>query len=185
MPSGVSRKKYLNASSGFVDPSQVNLFGRRSTLGLKCAWCCSRILELMPSATTTRSASAKRSNAKLLLDVNNVFVNSENHGFDPREYLSAIPKERVVQIHVAGHMVRDDQLIIDTHGEAVRDEVYELLEHTLRHTGPVPVLLERDQNFPEFEQIIAEVKRLATIYDRATRPSVPDSPNATATVEAT
>ncbi len=106
--------------------------------------------------------------AKLLLDVNNVFVNSRNHGFDAREYLDRMPVERVVQIHVAGHFVRDDALIIDTHGEPVRDEVYELLEHTLRRVGKVPVLLERDQNFPPFEELVAEVQRLDAIYRRAT-----------------
>jgi len=111
--------------------------------------------------------------AKLLLDVNNVFVNSKNHGFDPRAYLDRMPKERVVQIHVAGHHVRKDELILDTHGEAVRQEVYDLLEHTLRRLGPVPVLLERDQNFPPFEELVAEVKRLDEIYVRATGDACP------------
>jgi len=109
----------------------------------------------------------ERADCKLLLDVNNVFVNSQNHGFDPRAYIDRIPVERVAQIHVAGHHVRPDKLIIDTHGEAVRDEVFELLEHTLLRTGPVPVLLERDQGFPEFEEIMAEVARLDAIYQRA------------------
>lgn len=111
----------------------------------------------------------ERADCKLLLDVNNVFVNSRNHGFDPRAYLDRIPVERVAQIHVAGHHVRPDQLIIDTHGEPVRDEVYELLDYTLHRTGPVPVLLERDQGFPEFDEIIAEVARLDAIYKRATQ----------------
>jgi uncharacterized protein (UPF0276 family) len=110
----------------------------------------------------------ERADAKLLLDVNNVFVNSKNHGFDARGYLDRMPKERVVQIHIAGHFVRQDALIIDTHGEPVRDEVYDLLEHTLRRVGKVPVLLERDQNFPPFEELSAEVKRLDAIYRRAT-----------------
>jgi len=109
----------------------------------------------------------ERADCKLLLDVNNVFVNSQNHGFDPRAYLDRIPVERVAQIHVAGHHIRPDKLIIDTHGEAVRDEVFDLLEHTLARTGPMPVLLERDQGFPEFEEIIAEVARLDAIYQRA------------------
>jgi uncharacterized protein len=110
----------------------------------------------------------ERSDALLLLDVNNVFVNSKNHGFDARRYIDRIPKERVMQIHVAGHHVRKDELIIDTHGEAVRDEVYDLLEYTLRRVGPVPVLLERDQNFPPFAELCAEVERLDAIYVRAT-----------------
>ena len=106
--------------------------------------------------------------AKLLLDVNNVYVNSKNHGFDARQYIDRMPLQRVVQIHVAGHTVRDDALIIDTHGEAVREEVYELLEYTLQRAGRVPVLLERDQNFPPFEELVAEVVRLDEIYRRAT-----------------
>jgi hypothetical protein len=105
--------------------------------------------------------------AKLLLDVNNVFVNSQNHGFDPRTFMDQIPVERVVQIHVAGHLIRPDGLIIDTHGEAVRDEVFDLLEYTLRRTGPKPVLLERDQNFPDFALLAEEVRRLDVIYQRA------------------
>lgn len=105
--------------------------------------------------------------AKLLLDVNNIFVNSQNHGFDPRRYIDRIPVERVVQIHIAGHLVRPDGLIIDTHGQAVRDEVFELLDYTLRRTGPKPVLLERDQNFPDFAVLAEEIKRLDAIYQRA------------------
>ena len=110
----------------------------------------------------------ERSNALLLLDVNNVFVNSRNHRFDPKAYMDRIPVERVVQIHVAGHLTRKDGLIIDTHGEAVRQEVYDLLDHTLRRTGPVPVLLERDQNFPPWEELVSEVRQLDAIYQAAT-----------------
>jgi len=110
----------------------------------------------------------ERADAKLLLDVNNVFVNSRNHGFDPRAFIDRLPAQRVVQLHVAGHFVRPDRLIIDTHGEAVCDEVYDLLDYTLRRVGPVPVLLERDQNFPPFEQLVAEVQRIDRIYREAT-----------------
>ena len=102
--------------------------------------------------------------AKLLLDVNNVFVNSRNHGFDPYVYLDRIPAERVVQLHVAGHQTRPDGLIIDTHGEPVRDEVFALLAHALRRIGPCPVLLERDQNMPKFSVLAAEVRRLHALY---------------------
>lgn len=105
---------------------------------------------------------------KLLLDVNNIYVNSLNHGFDPRPYIDRIPGERVVQMHVAGHMTRKDGQIIDTHGEAVCEGVYELLEYTLERIGPVPVLLERDGNFPPLDELLAELRRLHTIYDRAT-----------------
>lgn len=106
--------------------------------------------------------------AWLLLDVNNVYVNAKNLGFDAKAYLDRIPKERVAQIHVAGHLVRSDGLRIDTHGEAIDNDVYDLLEYTLRRTGPVPVLLERDGNFPELSALLAEVRRLNEIYARAT-----------------
>ncbi|HJL18703.1 MAG TPA: DUF692 domain-containing protein [Sandaracinaceae bacterium LLY-WYZ-13_1] len=104
---------------------------------------------------------------KLLLDVNNVYVNSINHGFDPKPYIDRIPPERVVQMHVAGHMTRKDGIIIDTHGEPMCEGVFELLEHTLERMGPTPVLLERDQNIPPLDEILEEVRRLSAIYDRA------------------
>lgn len=109
-----------------------------------------------------------RADCKLLLDVNNIYVNSLNHGFDPRPYIDRIPRERVVQIHVAGHLTRKDGQIIDTHGEPVCDGVYDLLEYTLERIGPAPVLLERDGNFPPLDELLEELRRLHAIYDRAT-----------------
>lgn len=113
----------------------------------------------------------ERADAKLLLDVNNIYVNGRNFDFDPRAYIDKIPAERVVQIHVAGHFLRDDGLRIDTHGEPVPDEVYQLLDYTLRKTGPVPVLLERDNNVPPLGELLAEVDELWTIYRNATAES--------------
>lgn len=104
--------------------------------------------------------------AKLLLDVNNVYVNSRNHGFDPRGYIDRMPRDRVVQIHIAGHFTRTDGLIIDTHGEDICEGVFELLEYTLARLGRVPVLLERDQNIPTLDELLPEVQRLSAIYDR-------------------
>jgi uncharacterized protein (UPF0276 family) len=108
-----------------------------------------------------------RSGVGLLLDVNNVYVNARNHGFDARELIDALPLDRVVQIHVAGHLVCDDGQRIDTHGEPVCDDVYELLAHTLQRTGPVPVLLERDQSFPTWERVVEEIERLDALWQRA------------------
>jgi uncharacterized protein (UPF0276 family) len=110
----------------------------------------------------------ERADAKLLLDVNNVYVNARNFDFDPRAYIDKIPMERVVQIHVAGHFLRDDGLRIDTHGEPIRDDVYELLDYTLRKTGPMPVLLERDNNVPPLDELLSEIDELWTIYRSAT-----------------
>jgi uncharacterized protein (UPF0276 family) len=108
----------------------------------------------------------ERADAKLLLDVNNVFVNSRNFGFDPIDYIDRIPAERVAQLHVAGHLLRPDGLRIDTHGEAVCDEVYALVEHTLRRLGPRPVLLERDNDIPPLPVLLAEVEALGAIWER-------------------
>jgi uncharacterized protein (UPF0276 family) len=110
----------------------------------------------------------EQSDAKLLLDVNNIYVNARNHGFDAQHFLARMPAERVVQIHVAGHSLRPDGLIIDTHGAAVREEVYALLEQALARTGRVPVLLERDQSFPSFAELRAELARLHALYTRVT-----------------
>jgi uncharacterized protein (UPF0276 family) len=110
----------------------------------------------------------ERADAKLLLDVNNIVVNARNFDFDPRAYIDRIPAGRVVQIHVAGHYLRDDGLRIDTHGEPVPDEVYSLLEYALRRVGRVPVLLERDNSIPPLDELLAEVDELWSIYRRAT-----------------
>lgn len=110
----------------------------------------------------------ERADAKLLLDVNNIYVNSRNFNFDPRAYIDKIPAERVVQIHVAGHFVRDDGIRIDTHGEPVPDDVYQLLDYALRKIGPVPVLLERDNNVPPLDELLAEMDELWKIYRSAT-----------------
>lgn len=108
----------------------------------------------------------ERTDSRILLDVNNVFVNSQNFGFDAREFIDLIPADRVVQMHVAGHLVRDDGLRIDTHGEPICDGVYELFEYALGHVGRVPVLLERDNNVPSVDELLEEVRALDAIYRR-------------------
>lgn len=106
----------------------------------------------------------------LLLDVNNAFVNAQNHGHDARDFLRQMPLERVVEIHVAGHSAsKQSGFLIDTHGSPVADPVYALLEWTLERTGPVPVLLERDNDVPPLAELLAEVQRLQTLYDRASK----------------
>lgn len=104
-----------------------------------------------------------------LLDINNIYVNSVNHGFDPKAWLEGMPLERVKQMHIAGHLWdEDDQLIIDTHGEDVIDPVIELFQWLLPRIGrPVPVLLERDNNIPELEVLLAEREKLQAAYDAA------------------
>jgi len=96
----------------------------------------------------------------LLLDVNNIFVNAVNHRYDPAGFLRALPAGRVWYIHTAGHYVEAQDLRVDTHGTAVCNEVWSLLDAAYRHCGPVPTLLERDFNFPPLTELLAEVARI-------------------------
>lgn len=108
-----------------------------------------------------------QSDARLLLDVNNVYVNARNHGFDAREFIAGLPLERVIEIHVAGHRTLPSGLLLDTHGEPIADPVLALLEWTLERTGAVPVLLERDNDVPELAELLAELRVLREIQTRA------------------
>jgi hypothetical protein len=114
-----------------------------------------------------------RADCGLMLDVNNAYVNSVNFGFNVDEWMAKAPLERTVQMHVAGHAWFEDKgreparLIVDTHGEDVCDPVLALLGRVLQRTGPVPVLLERDQNIPSLAGLMTEVARVRAVYDAA------------------
>jgi uncharacterized protein (UPF0276 family) len=99
----------------------------------------------------------------LLLDVNNVFVNAINHGYDARAFIDAMPGERIASVHVAGHFDEADDLKIDTHGAAVKDDVWTLLAHAYARHGLRPTLLERDFNFPPLPTLLAEVERIRAL----------------------
>jgi uncharacterized protein (UPF0276 family) len=99
----------------------------------------------------------------LLLDVNNIHVNSVNHGYDAQAFLDALPGERVAYIHVAGHCVEAPDLLVDTHGAAVIDPVWDLLARAYRNFGVRPTLLERDFNFPPLADLLAEVRAIRSI----------------------
>jgi len=111
------------------------------------------------------AAIAERADCGVLLDVNNVFVSAHNHGFDPREYIAAIPAERIFQIHLAGHS-ESPPLLIDTHDHPVRNEVWELFEWTLERVGPVSTLIEWDDHIPTYERLLQEAERARAILDR-------------------
>lgn len=112
-------------------------------------------------------AVVEEADCLLHLDVNNVHVNSRNFGFDPLDFLHRLPLQRVCYIHVAGHHVEPDGLVIDTHGAAVIDPVWTLLDAAYRRTGPVPTCLERDFDFPPLAELAAEVGRIAALQARA------------------
>ncbi len=106
---------------------------------------------------------AEEADCQLLLDVNNVFVNAFNHNYKARDFIERMPLERVAYIHMAGHEQVEKDLIIDTHGEAIIDPVYDLFRYTIQRTENVPVLLERDFNFPEMNELNAEMQQLREI----------------------
>jgi len=103
------------------------------------------------------NAVLERADCDLLLDVNNIYVNSVNHRYDAMQFLEGLPAERVAYIHVAGHYNEAEDLIVDTHGADVIDPVWKLLDAAYRRLGPVPTLLERDFNFPPVEELMEEV----------------------------
>ena len=96
----------------------------------------------------------------LLLDVNNVYVNSFNHKYDPYEFIKKLPIENITYIHMAGHLRVGDNLIIDTHGEPIIDKVYDLFNYTTKLSNPVPVLLERDFNIPQLADLQSELEAI-------------------------
>jgi len=109
----------------------------------------------------------EESGAGLLLDVNNVYVNAQNHGFEAEAFLDALPLEKTVQIHVAGHTwSAEHEVIIDTHGADAIDPVLALLERAIRRTGPVPVVIERDHHIPTLVALEGEVARARLAVER-------------------
>ncbi|MEM7054835.1 MAG: DUF692 domain-containing protein [Pseudomonadota bacterium] len=104
------------------------------------------------------NAVLEQADCHLLLDVNNIYVNSINHGYDPIEFLNGLPVERVAYLHIAGHTHEADDLIIDTHGADVIEPVWDLLDLAYARLGPMPTLLERDFNFPALPVLLDEVR---------------------------
>lgn len=109
------------------------------------------------------NAVVREADCLLHLDVNNVHVNSVNHGFDAMACLLAMPLDRVAYVHVAGHCVEADGLLVDTHGAAVIDPVWALLRAAYERCGPVPTCLERDVNIPPLADLMHEVRHIARL----------------------
>lgn len=114
-------------------------------------------------------AVLSESDSGLLLDVNNIYVNSINHSYDPLEFLDALPLDRVRYIHVAGHYDEAPDLKVDTHGADVIDPVWALLEQAYQRLGPVPTLLERDFNIPPVAELLQEVEQVRRLQGVATQ----------------
>ena len=110
---------------------------------------------------------AERADCGILLDINNIFVSAFNHRFDPRTYIDAIPRERVIQFHLAGHSDHGTYLL-DTHDHPVRDEVWELYAHAVQRFGAVSTLIEWDDNIPEFDVLMETAAKARAIHQRVT-----------------
>ena len=104
----------------------------------------------------------------LLLDVNNIYVNSINHRYDAEAWLKSLPAERIAYAHIAGHYVEAEDLRVDTHGADVIDPVWKLLETAYAHFGVFPTLLERDFNIPPLSELLGEVGRISRLQSAQT-----------------
>ncbi|MCX7555084.1 DUF692 domain-containing protein [Marinicella sp. S1101] len=105
----------------------------------------------------------KKADCLLHLDVNNIHVNSVNHRYDPFDFLDQLPTDRIAYIHVAGHYNEAEDLIVDTHGAAVIEKVWQILAYTYKNYGVFPTLLERDFNYPPVAELLAEVERISQL----------------------
>jgi uncharacterized protein (UPF0276 family) len=125
---------------------------------------------LMPNAEMSEAEFVcevlEQADCELLLDVNNVYVNSINHGSDAHGFIQAMPKERIRYMHIAGHEQMNESLLIDTHGAEICDPVWQLLQFSYQHCGVKPTLLERDFNIPSWQQLQQELTTIKTMQQQ-------------------
>ena len=114
-------------------------------------------------------AVLEEADCDLMLDINNIVVNSINHKYDAREFLYKMPADRIRYFHLAGHYVEAEDLRIDTHGTPVDDQAWNLLAAAYEHFGVVPTLLERDFNFPPIEDLLNELRHIRQLQAEAER----------------
>ena len=115
----------------------------------------------------------ERADCGILLDVNNIYVSSQNHSFDPFTYVNAVPAERIAQIHIAGHS-KFEKYILDTHDHPVLEPVWQLYARTIERAGPTATLLEWDDNIPSFEDVHAEALKANQFLQTAVKPAAPE-----------
>jgi len=114
------------------------------------------------------NAVLEKADCALLIDINNIYVNSVNHRYDPVEFMQGLPAERIAYAHIAGHYNEAEDLIVDTHGADVIDNVWDLLDRAYEHFGVFPTLLERDFNIPPVAELLTEVNRIVSYQDKWT-----------------
>ena len=120
----------------------------------------------MSEADFTR-AVLQEADCRLLLDVNNIYVNSVNHGYNASDFLRAMPSERIAYYHIAGHFKEAEDLLVDTHGSAVIDPVWQLLQQAYQCHGVKPTLLERDFNIPQLSVLSEELQKIKALQQLA------------------
>lgn len=109
------------------------------------------------------NAVVKQADCNILLDVNNVYVNSVNHGYDAKAFMQRLPADRIVYMHVGGHLFETQDLRVDTHGDSIVEPVWQLLRDAYQMFGVVPTLLERDFNFPPMAELMGEVAQVRCV----------------------
>jgi uncharacterized protein len=125
----------------------------------------------------------ERADCGILLDVNNIYVSSQNHSFDPMSYVDFVPAERVAQIHIAGHS-RFEKYILDTHDHPVLDPVWRLYQRAIERCGPTATLLEWDDNIPSFDEVHTEALK-AKRYLQAANPAATPAADPAANIDVT
>lgn len=160
MPFTVEAARYLAARVREVQ----DLLGRRITVENPSFYCA-----LMQDISELEFISLvlEESDCLLLLDVNNVYVNSINHHYDAQAFIRGLPGERIAYAHIAGHLRTENGLLIDTHGERVADPVWDLLAYAYQTHGVFPTLLERDENIPELDVVLEEVRLIRALQAEA------------------
>lgn len=111
------------------------------------------------------NAVVQEADCDILLDINNIYVNSVNHGYDAENFLKAVPGHRIAYGHIAGHFVEADDFLVDTHGDGVIDPVWDLLAKAYELFGVFPTLLERDFNIPPLAELLKETATISTIQN--------------------
>jgi uncharacterized protein (UPF0276 family) len=111
------------------------------------------------------SAIAQEAQCGLLVDINNIYVSSENHGFDPLQYVNALPSDRIRQIHLAGH-IDDGMYCIDTHDQPICNDVWNLYAYAVQRWGSIPTMIERDDNIPPLEELLLELHQANRILQK-------------------
>jgi uncharacterized protein (UPF0276 family) len=115
------------------------------------------------------NAVLNKADCDLLIDINNIYVNSVNHQYDPVAFMQGLPAERIAYAHIAGHYNEAEDLIVDTHGADVIDPVWDLLDIAYQHFGVFPTLLERDFNIPPVAELLEEVDRIVHYQNKCTK----------------